>query len=151
MVGSCLIAIADGPCGTNAALPSEGREQAHGVTPLLLYHYVVIRNDLPDGIREAQVVHAAGESAAAYAVWSGQSLSKATRSVVLAVPSQIELQAVLARLRASGLPFSAIVESEGAYAGQLMAIGCTPCPAQSRTRKVLSDLPLYRRKEAALP
>lgn len=110
-----------------------------------LFHYVVIRHDLADGVREAQVVHAAGESGASYAHRTSHGLPPGTRSVVLACRDEAELHGIAARLEAAQARFSAILESEGDHAGQLMALGLEPIPREDSARKCLSNLPLYRR------
>jgi peptidyl-tRNA hydrolase len=101
-----------------------------------LVHYVVVRTDLPAGVAAAQLVHAAGES-------SPGNLGAGTFAVVLAVPDEAALMKVADRLRAAGMPFTLIFESDAPWSGQLMAIGARPA-CRSVMRKVLSSIPLYR-------
>lgn len=93
-------------------------------------------------MREAQTIHAAGESAARYCR-AGDSFPSGVRSVVLVAPSE-ELEALAARLR-SALPctLAIIRETEGEYAGQLMAIGLGPL-SRDRAKKYLSSYPTLK-------
>lgn len=96
------------------------------------YHYVVVRSDLPIGTMAAMVLHAAGETGPA---------PEHTRAVVLAVHSEFALRAVSALLPEARLGRGLIVETEGEYVGQMMAIGLPPCVGR---RPELSHLPLLR-------
>lgn len=100
-----------------------------------LTHYVILRSDLPCGVMVANTVHAAGESAG---VPSG------TYSVALATADQAELESVKAKLEELGIPFSAVIETEGEHAGELMAIGVEPLTDRSMIRKAVSCLPLVK-------
>lgn len=101
-----------------------------------LYHYVVIRRDLPFGILSANLVHAAGES-------SPGGLPEGTHAIVLAVPDEAALKAVAARLDLARVGFVRIVEVDTPYEGSLMALGLVPRP-QKEVRRHLSSLPLLR-------
>ncbi len=102
-----------------------------------LCHYVIARVDLPLGAAAAQIVHAAGESVAG-------PVPAGTFAVVLGVADEGALQALAARLVAAAVPHSIIVETDGNWAGQMMAIGVTPGP-RSALRRHFSSLPLYGR------
>lgn len=108
-----------------------------------LWHYVVIRADLPVGMAAAQIVHAAGESAAPFGVPAD------TRAIVLQAKTEGALQdihaAIIATGQAAGWRHPAILirESEGEYAGQLTAIGVIPC-ARDLYKDILGPLRLYR-------
>lgn len=101
-----------------------------------LYHYVIVRRDLPCGVQAAQIVHAAGES-------SPGNLPSGTNAVVLAVSTEVELQEVARRLGLAGIRHACIYEPDAPYRGALMAIGCTPARKEG-LRKLLSSLPLLR-------
>ena len=96
------------------------------------------------------LVHAAGESASS---WGGP-LPSDTHAIVLAVPSEAALEALGTRLAASGpmrektpssTGFVVIEETDGAFAGQKMAIGLAPCRREDLlVRRCLSSLPLLK-------
>lgn len=115
-------------CGISPAAPSTNQP---------LYHYIIIRKDLPPGVALAQTVHAAGESA------QNTVVPPDTHAVVLAVPDECALLAVEAKLLRNGLELSAIREPDEPWSGQLMAIGIKPQPRE-KIKKLLSNLPLYR-------
>lgn len=102
-----------------------------------LTHFVVIRADLPQGVAAAQIVHAAGESVVA-------TVPAGTFAVVLGVPDEPALQSLAARLVAAAVPHAIAVETDGDWAGQMMAIGVAPAP-RSSLRRHFSSLPLYGR------
>lgn len=101
-----------------------------------LFHYAVVRRDLPLGILAAQILHAGGES-------SPGNLPDGTHAVVLAVPGEAELAAVGHRLTLAGIPHVRIIEDSPPYSGQLMAIGVSPGP-RKEVHRCLSSLPLLR-------
>lgn len=107
-----------------------------------IYQYVVVRKDIPDGLVAAMVLHAAGESIQAEAlrivrqdaqVYIGAAVLEAlvpkdTRASVLEANDEAALEAVYAHAKnRNRTPIVRIVESEGEHAGQLMALGFTPC------------------------
>lgn len=101
-----------------------------------LYHYVVVRADLPRGMQCAQIIHAAGES-------SPGNLPSGTHAVCLVVPGEKELWALEQMLRRARVKFSAIIENDSPYTAQLMAIGCAPV-GKEVLRRFLSSLPLLK-------
>jgi hypothetical protein len=101
-----------------------------------LFHYCVLRSDLPRGLAGAQLIHAAGES-------SPGNLPSGTHAVCLVVPGEKELQALEQQLRKGGVKFTSIIESDAPYTGQLMAIGCAPV-GKEVLKRFLSSLPLLR-------
>jgi len=101
-----------------------------------LYHYVVVRDDLPLGTLAAMIVHAAGES-------SPGSLPPDTHAVVLAVHDEEALLAVEARLQGASVPHVAVREPDAPWGGALMAIGLQPAP-RAALRMYLSSLPLLK-------
>ncbi len=103
-----------------------------------LYHYCIVRKDLPFGVALAQTVHAAGESAQEVKVPPN------TCAVVLAVPDETALLAVEKRLQEALIDgVTSIREPDEPYCGQLMTIGIKP-QSRGKIRKLLSNLPLYR-------
>ena len=100
-----------------------------------LVHYVIVRSDLPHGVQVAQTAHAAGES---HGVPTG------TIVVALAVPDEQSLHNVAKALGAQSQDYALIVETEGSYAGQAMAIGVAPTSDRAAVRKAVSALPLVR-------
>lgn len=85
----------------------------------------------------AQVGHAAGESA-------GGPLPEGTIMVVLEVPTEDTLLAVARALGKQSLTYKLVVENEGPWANQAMAIGVTPTTDRKAIRKATSRLPLVR-------
>jgi hypothetical protein len=102
-----------------------------------LYHYVIIRSDLPHGVQLAQTIHAAGESC-------DGPLPTGTYAIALSVDSEFSLHELAAKLWAGEIPHRVIIETDGKYAGQSMAIGCFPTSQRDIIRKYTSDLPLAR-------
>lgn len=102
------------------------------LTPL--YHYVIVRNDLPLGVLAAQVVHAAGES-------SLRDIPPDTHAVVLAVSSEQELQQLEQDLLYNRIQHKAIREPD--QGNELMAIGIVPIE-KKYVKKVLSKYPLLK-------
>ncbi len=88
------------------------------------------------GVAAAQLVHAAGES-------SPGLLPPGTFAVVLSVAGERELVMLADRLRAGGVGFTAVFESDPPHSNQLMAIGVRP-GRRSKLRKFFSSVPLYR-------
>lgn len=103
-----------------------------------LHHYVIVRKDLPEGVRLAQTIHAAGSSAM-------RPLPDDTHAYALDVPDEAELRRRSDRLRAAGVPHILVEEPDAPYHGQAMAIGCVPTTDRERIRRVTSDLPLSGR------
>lgn len=103
----------------------------------VLYHYVIVRSDLPLGTIVAQTIHAAGESS------PGPSLPPDTRAVALAAPGEAALLRLEQDLILAGVQFRAIREPDAPYFGQLMAIGLSPVP-KARLRGLLAHLQLLK-------
>lgn len=93
-----------------------------------LVHYCIVREDLPVGTMAAQLVHAAGESGP---VKPG-TIAIALRSSRAAIYQLLE--------ELGGDPrfsIAPVYETDGDYAGQLMAIGFAPVERSSRLRPLL--------------
>jgi peptidyl-tRNA hydrolase len=101
---------------------------------------VIVRSDLPTGIREAQCVHAAGESVQG-------PVPEGTNAVVLSADAAT-LAALELRLQAAGVPHAAIREPDPPYHGALLAIGIAPA-ARAVIRQYVSSLPLLRERRVA--
>lgn len=91
-----------------------------------LVHYIFVRKDLPLGVICAQVTHAAGESAAAWAFQGESDLGQGTVAVVLEAVNERHLNKIREFIGQEGLDFQPIYESSEPYANQLMAIGLWP-------------------------
>jgi peptidyl-tRNA hydrolase len=104
-----------------------------------LYHYVVVRRDLPLGDQLAQACHAAGES-------PGPKPEPGCTMVVLHAADEQHLHIIRARLDKAGLPYGTVIEcpDDEDYPSQLMAIGLAPTTDRASVKKVLSSLPLAR-------
>lgn len=96
-----------------------------------------MRSNVSHGVQVAQVAHAAGESA-------GGPLPDGTIVVALAVLDESALREVAERLTQHGIAFKLIIENEGLYTAQAMAIGCAPTTNRAALRRVLSQLPLVK-------
>lgn len=82
----------------------------------------------------AQTAHAASEA-------SGH---PPTIVVALAVPDETSLRRIAEALGEQSLTYKLIVEEDGPFAGQAMALGLTPSTDRAAIRKVTSALPLVR-------
>lgn len=80
------------------------------------------------------VTHAAGETGPA---------PEGTYAVVLGVDSAEALAHLSERLDRAGIKHKSVVECEGEFAGQLLAIGIPPQPRDA-IRRVLSSIPLLK-------
>lgn len=100
--------------------------------PKPLRHYLLVRADLPVRVKFAQIAHAAGESAVLRA-----RPDETTIAVVLEGAAE-DFWALLPQLTKGDRDFRhvRVVETEGEYAGQLMAIGLEPT-RDNRLRKLL--------------
>lgn len=111
-----------------------------------IYHYVIVRADLTTGQQFAQVVHAAGESAANCDVPEG------THAIVLHVQDEEHLLDIADKLWWKGVknykliiePDLPLYEGRPLQDGQGTAIGLRPTADRSIIRKVLGRLPLVR-------
>lgn len=110
------------------------------------YHYVIVRADLPRGLQAAQIVHAAGESAA------NRDVPEGTHAVVLQVEDEEHLLHIGEQLWKAGFgnnEYVIIVEPDlpetgHAWAGQFTAIGICPTDDRKKITTVLGRLPLLR-------
>lgn len=102
-----------------------------------LYHYTIIRSDLPLGTQLAQTIHAAGES-------SPGNLPPATRAVALHIGSESELLELERALQEAGIPHNAIREPDAPWNGQLMAIGIRPMVKGSLIKAILGKYRLAK-------
>lgn len=113
---------------------------------MTLTHYVIVRRDLPVGVLLAMVAHAAGESfyqlrpdssGSEHRTFSpgvgssplprGSTFNPAeTIAIVLGARNEGRLARAARALAAAGVPFVEIRETDGAFAGQVMAIGVVP-------------------------
>jgi len=93
-----------------------------------LSHYCIIRRDLPPGVQDAYLVHAAGES-------SPGNLPSGTRAVVLSVRDEKSLRRLAEKL--SDVPHVAIVED-----GVMYSIGIRPAAELGDIQEVTSNLSL---------
>lgn len=101
----------------------------------VLYHYCIVRRDLPLGVMAAQLVHAAGESV------DGQ-VPSGTHAVVLGVENESCLSQIEDKLRLLSIPHQAIREADAPWDGALMAIGIHPTSNRRLLKKVTGKLKL---------
>lgn len=102
-----------------------------------LYHYVIVRSDLPHGVQVAQTIHAAGESCEG-------PLPSGTYAIALSVPDEPSLRELARRLWDSEVPHKVITEPDSPYDGQAMALGIFPTTDRERVRRLTSNLRLVR-------
>lgn len=112
---------------------------------MALTHYIVVRRDLPFGVLLAMVAHAAGESfyrlcpdssgserpesnreVGSSRLPRGSINPSETIAIVLGARNEGRLSKAAATLQRAGVPFVEIRETDGGFAGQLMAIGVVP-------------------------
>ncbi len=105
-----------------------------------LYHYVIVREDLPRGVQFAQTVHAAGESCEG-------PLPVGTYAVALGVKDEQHLLAKASLLWDAEVPHTVIYEPDPPYYNEAMAIGIWPTSDRTSIRKVTSDLPLLGKQK----
>lgn len=108
----------------------------------IVYHFILIRGDLPPGVASAQTAHAAARSAQMHSSRDGKlpALPSDTRVVVLAGSAQ-DLEDVISST--SPEDYVLIIEDDPPYTGQLLAIGFRPAERRFLNRDVLRRLPLY--------
>ncbi len=102
-----------------------------------LTHYVIIRADLPNGVQLAQTIHAAGESA-------DGPLPSGTIAVALEVSDEAALRNLAKELWNGEIPHKLIVEVDGAYANQAMALGIFPTFNRDKIKKYTGHLRLVK-------
>lgn len=102
-----------------------------------LYHYVIVRSDLPHGVQVAQTIHAAGESCEG-------PLPSGTIAIALSAKNESQLEDIAGRLWEAEIPHTVITEPDAPYNGQAMSIGIWPSHDRDRIRKVTSSLALVR-------
>ena len=110
------------------------------------YHYVIVRADLTPGQQAAQLVHAAGESAANTDVPEG------THAIVLHAEDEEHLLAIADQLWLKEIknykliiePDLPLHEDRPLEDGQGTAIGIPPTTDRSKLASVLGRLPLLR-------
>ena len=95
-----------------------------------------MRGDIPHGHQAAQLIHAADDS-------SPGNLPRGTFAYALVARDEDHLEGISEALFRAGIRHSLVIESDGRYSGQLMAIGVVPCKKEDVYR-VLSSLPLLR-------
>ena len=103
-----------------------------------LYHYVIVRGDIPFGDAMAQNTHASGESA----VLAIRGVPEGTRAVVLEAENESEIERYSVKLTDRGILHVVIREPDAPFNGAAMAIGIPPLP-RKRIGGVLRSLPLY--------
>lgn len=112
------------------------REAVGGRLETPLFHYVIVRGDLPRGLQAAQIIHAAGES-------SPGGLSSGTHAVCLVVPKEAELLDVAKRLALANVKHVCIREPDHPWNDQLMALGVAP-GRKEELKRYLSSIPLLK-------
>ena len=96
----------------------------------------MVRKDLPSGLQAAMFVHAAGESS--------DRVPSGTIAVALTAESELELRGLAKKLTELNVAHVTIIEGEGQYSGQAMALGIEPTDDRLLISKVTSSLPLVK-------
>lgn len=109
---------------------------------MVLHHYVVVRRDLPLGVVLAQVAHAAGESFYRLTTPDGFQADQ-TVAVVLGARNEHRLKRLRDALATAHVGHVVIVEVEGEYAGQIMAVGLVPAD-RGLVQPLLNDFHMLR-------
>lgn len=104
-----------------------------------LYHYCLVRSDLPVGAKCAQIIHAAGESSP-----GGASLPNDTRAVALIVPDEAELLRLHGLLLDAGIEHCLIREPDAPYYNQAVALGVCPLVRTDKVRALLGHYELVK-------
>lgn len=103
-----------------------------------LYHYVIVRADLPFGCKVAQTIHAAGES-------TPGRVPTGCFAVALAARDEMHLRALSEAFHLADIPHVLVEEPiEGQERGEAMAIGIEPTTDRSPIMRLTSSLPLVR-------
>lgn len=102
-----------------------------------MYHYVILREDLPGGIRHAQNTHASGESVRF-------PLPPDTHAVVLDIENEERLLELSKELDRAGINHKIIREIDAPYSGQAMSIGCEPTSDRTKIKRITCRLKLAR-------
>ena len=118
------------------------RPQRPNASQATLYHYVIVRKDLPRGVQFAQTIHAAGESCEG-------PLPSGTFAIALEARNEDHLDELAGKLWETEVPHTVIYEPDAPYHGQAMAIGIWPTRDRDGIRKVTSDLPLLGKEPKA--
>lgn len=102
---------------------------------MTVYHYVIVRPNLPTGVLAAQVIHAAGESAE-------ERVQNGTHAVALVAKSPGHLGEIESKLIRLDIPHRAIREPDPPWNNELMAIGIRPMVQTSKLRRITRGLRL---------
>lgn len=100
-----------------------------------LYHYCIVRKDIPFGNQCAQLIHAAGESVK-------DPVPNSTHAVALHAESEADLIALESSLNTSGVCFVSIREPD--CNNELMAIGLLPQVRTKQLRKFMCKFALIK-------
>lgn len=101
------------------------------------YHYVILREDLPSGVRHAQNTHASGESIRF-------PLPPDTHAVVLDIDDEEQLLELSRQLDRECINHKVIRETDAPYSGQAMSIGCEPTTDRTKIKRLTRHLRLAR-------
>lgn len=102
----------------------------------ILYHYILVRKDLPFAVQMVNVAHAAGESVVEAPIPS------TTRAVILHVADEKELLKYVEIIKQKNFSHVLIKEPDEPYNGAAMALGLTPSNRRNALRRVFYHLKL---------
>jgi hypothetical protein len=97
-------------------------------------HFVIVREDLPEGVRGAMIIHATGESCEGH--------PKGTHAYALVARNEDHLMELAGRLWDAEIPHVVVTEPDAPYNDQAMAIGIFPTQDKAKVDRVTSSLPL---------
>ena len=99
-----------------------------------VYHYILIRKDLPASVQMVNAVHAAGESII------DAPIPSTTRAVLLGVDNEEMLLSYFEKLKTKNIHYVLIREPDEPYNGAAMAIGIAPSDRRNMLRKLFHHL-----------
>jgi len=97
-----------------------------------LYHYVLVRADIPFGVQLAQSIHAS------------ENEPPGTHVVALHANNEQELLSLEVQLQALGYTYKAVREPDAPWNGQLMAIGIASQLRTPQLKKLMSKYKLAK-------
>lgn len=122
-----------------------GKAESKAEDPIF-HHIIICRRDLPEGMRRAQITHAAGESASEWTLANGRRIPEHTHAISLLCKDEQELLEFCSKLEAQGIPHVLIREPDAPYCNQAMAVGLYPVVRTKNLRKLTSGFQLTEEK-----
>jgi hypothetical protein len=106
----------------------------------ILYHYILVRQDLPFSVQMVNVAHAAGESITT-------PIPSNTRAVLLHVKDEAQLLDCARLIEKKGLTHVLVREPDEPFNNSAMAIGLEPSNRRNMLRRLFYNLELVKEKQ----